>query len=67
LKDRVHLARYNWGYIVVDEGHCLRNLDCKLMKEIKKYNSAGRMILTGTPLHVDFFNMNFLKLIPYYF
>ena len=52
IKDRVHLARYNWGYIVVDEGHRLKNLDCKLMKEIKKYNSAGRMILTGTPLHV---------------
>lgn len=52
IKDRLHLARYNWGYIVVDEGHRLKNLDCKLMKEIKKYNSAGRMILTGTPLHV---------------
>ena len=55
IKDRLHLARYNWGYIVVDEGHRLKNLDCKLMKEIKKYNSAGRMILTGTPLHVIFF------------
>lgn len=51
LKDRVHLATYNWGYIVVDEGHRLKNLDCKLMQEIKKYPSAGRMILTGTPLH----------------
>jgi ATP-dependent DNA helicase len=52
IKDRVHLAQYDWGYIVVDEGHRLKNLDCKLMKEIKKYKSAGRMILTGTPLHV---------------
>ncbi|KAG2031003.1 SNF2 family N-terminal domain-containing protein [Suillus americanus] len=51
LKDRVHLSTYNWGYIVVDEGHRLKNLDCKLMQEIKKYPSAGRMILTGTPLH----------------
>ncbi|GLB42625.1 putative SNF2 family N-terminal domain [Lyophyllum shimeji] len=51
IKDRVHLAQYNWGYIVVDEGHRLKNLDCKLMQEIKKYKSAGRMILTGTPLH----------------
>lgn len=55
IKDRVHLAHYDWGYIVVDEGHRLKNLDCKLMKEIKKYKSAGRMILTGTPLHVSFF------------
>ena len=58
IKDRVHLARYNCGYIVVDEGHRLKNLDCKLMKEIKKYSSAGRMILTGTPLHVLFFFFN---------
>ena len=52
IKDRVHLSNYNWGYIVVDEGHRLKNLNCKLIKEIKKYTSAGRMILTGTPLHV---------------
>lgn len=51
IKDRALLAPYEWGYIVVDEGHRLKNLDCKLMREIKKYNSAGRMILTGTPLH----------------
>ncbi|KAG6809199.1 hypothetical protein H0H92_001186 [Tricholoma furcatifolium] len=51
IKDRAHLEHYNWGYIVVDEGHRLKNLDCKLMQEIKKYQSAGRMILTGTPLH----------------
>ncbi|KAF8968479.1 SNF2 family N-terminal domain-containing protein [Flammula alnicola] len=50
IKDRAHLAHYDWGYIVVDEGHRLKNFDCKLMKEIKKYTSAGRMILTGTPL-----------------
>lgn len=55
IKDRIHLANYDWGYIVVDEGHRLKNLDCKLMKEIKKYTSAGRMILTGTPLHVSLF------------
>lgn len=55
IKDRVHLAKYNWGYIVVDEGHRLKNLDCMLMREIKKYPSAGRMILTGTPLHVSLF------------
>ncbi|KAG2002418.1 SNF2-family ATP dependent chromatin remodeling factor snf21 [Coprinopsis cinerea AmutBmut pab1-1] len=51
MRDRVHLSRYQWGYIVVDEGHRLKNLNCKLMTEIKKYSSAGRMILTGTPLH----------------
>ncbi|KAF8827928.1 hypothetical protein HHX47_DHR4000605 [Lentinula edodes] len=51
IKDRAQLAGYNWGYIVVDEGHRLKNLDCTLTREIKKYPSASRMILTGTPLH----------------
>jgi ATP-dependent DNA helicase len=61
IRDRVHLAHYDWGYIVVDEGHRLKNLDCKLMREIKKYPSAGRMILTGTPLHVSFYTFFFCK------
>ncbi|KAF9232388.1 SNF2 family N-terminal domain-containing protein [Melanogaster broomeanus] len=51
IRDRSHLAKYNWGYILVDEGHRLKNLNCRLIQEIKKYPSAGRMILTGTPLH----------------
>ncbi|KAG6331467.1 hypothetical protein ID866_7620 [Astraeus odoratus] len=52
IRDRPYLSKYNWGYIVVDEGHRLKNLNCRLIQEIKKYPSAGRMILTGTPLHV---------------
>ncbi|KAI9508710.1 P-loop containing nucleoside triphosphate hydrolase protein [Russula earlei] len=51
IKDRVHLAKYEWGQIIVDEGHRLKNTDSILMQEIKKYPSAGRMLLTGTPLH----------------
>ena len=68
IKDRVHLSHYDWGYIVVDEGHRLKNLDCKLMKEIKKSKSAGRMILMGTPLHVyPLITIKFLFLISNYF
>ncbi|KIK69911.1 hypothetical protein GYMLUDRAFT_34310 [Collybiopsis luxurians FD-317 M1] len=51
IKDRAYLSAYSWGYIVVDEGHRLKNLDCRLTREIKKYPTASRMILTGTPLH----------------
>lgn len=53
MKDRPYLAGYPWGFIVVDEGHRLKNMDCKLMREIKQYQSANRLILTGTPLHVS--------------
>ena len=53
IKDRVHLARFDWGQVIVDEGHRLKNMDSILMREIKKYPSAGRTLLTGTPLHVS--------------
>jgi ATP-dependent DNA helicase len=53
IKDRVHLAKYDWGQVIVDEGHRLKNMDTILMREIKKYPSAGRTLLTGTPLHVS--------------
>ncbi|KAF8590398.1 hypothetical protein K439DRAFT_1330028, partial [Ramaria rubella] len=51
IKDSKYLSKYPWNFIVVDEGHRLKNMDCKLMQEIKKYDSANRLILTGTPLH----------------
>ena len=53
MRDRVHLEKNDWKYIVVDEGHRLKNLNCKLIQELKRYPSANRLILTGTPLHVS--------------
>ncbi|KAI7868291.1 SNF2 family N-terminal domain-containing protein [Spinellus fusiger] len=50
MNDRKYLQRYNWKYIVVDEGHRIKNLNCKLIKELKAYSSANRLLLTGTPL-----------------
>jgi ATP-dependent DNA helicase len=41
-----------WKYIVVDEGHRLKNLNCRLIRELKCYQSANRLLLTGTPLQV---------------
>ena len=52
IKDRVHLAKYDGGQVIV-EGHRLKNMDSILMQEMKKYPSAGRMLLTGTPFHVS--------------
>ncbi|ORX34552.1 putative helicase [Kockovaella imperatae] len=51
MKDQKFLSGFMWKFIVVDEGHRLKNLDCKLIRELKSYTSANRMILTGTPLH----------------
>ena len=34
------------------QGHRLKNLNCKLIKELKSYQSANRLLLSGTPLQV---------------
>lgn len=51
IRDRKWLANYPWKFIVVDEGHRLKNLNCRLIRELKTYRSANRLILSGTPLH----------------
>jgi ATP-dependent DNA helicase len=48
--DSKHLANFTWKYLVVDEGHRLKNKDCRLMKELKRIPSQQRVLLTGTPL-----------------
>ncbi|KAL8991616.1 MAG: hypothetical protein Q9169_007817 [Polycauliona sp. 2 TL-2023] len=50
MRDKKYLANYHWKFIVVDEGHRLKNFNCKLVKELKQYPTESRMILTGTPL-----------------
>ncbi|KAI4181171.1 MAG: hypothetical protein L6R41_006777 [Letrouitia leprolyta] len=50
MRDKKYLANYQWKFIVVDEGHRLKNFNCKLVKELKQYPAESRMILTGTPL-----------------
>jgi ATP-dependent DNA helicase len=50
MADRKFLQKYNWKYLVVDEGHRLKNFDCKLIRELKCIPTANKLLLTGTPL-----------------
>ncbi|KAI8822857.1 SNF2 family N-terminal domain-containing protein [Fimicolochytrium jonesii] len=50
MRDKNHLQLLKWVYVIVDEGHRLKNLDCKLIRELKSYRSANRLLLTGTPI-----------------
>ncbi|PKI71064.1 hypothetical protein CRG98_008529 [Punica granatum] len=45
-----YLRHYTWKYVVVDEGHRLKNSKCKLLKELKYLNVENKLLLTGTPL-----------------
>ncbi|ORX52165.1 hypothetical protein BCR36DRAFT_286675 [Piromyces finnis] len=50
INDKKFLSKYKWKYIIVDEGHRLKNYNCKLFRELKLYKADNRLLLTGTPL-----------------
>ncbi|RDY07314.1 ATP-dependent DNA helicase DDM1, partial [Mucuna pruriens] len=45
-----YFRSYDWKYLVVDEGHRLKNSKCKLVKALKYINVENKLLLTGTPL-----------------
>ncbi|KAI1330419.1 hypothetical protein F5Y16DRAFT_396387 [Xylariaceae sp. FL0255] len=44
------LQKQNWNYIVLDEGHLIKNPKAKISIAVKKLASNHRLILTGTPI-----------------
>ncbi|KAI0014124.1 SNF2 family domain-containing protein [Xylariaceae sp. FL0662B] len=44
------LEKQNWNYIVLDEGHLIKNPKAKISIAVKKLLSNHRLILTGTPI-----------------
>ncbi|XP_007035456.2 PREDICTED: chromatin structure-remodeling complex protein SYD isoform X1 [Theobroma cacao] len=48
--DRPKLSKLHWHYIIIDEGHRIKNASCKLNADLKHYQSSHRLLLTGTPL-----------------
>jgi ATP-dependent DNA helicase len=51
LTDFTHFNKVgNWKYLVVDEGHRLKNSQGKLLKKLQALSTDNRLLLTGTPL-----------------
>ena len=51
IKDKAVLSKYHWKYMIIDEGHRMKNHHCKLTQILNTYYTAGnRILLTGTPL-----------------
>jgi ATP-dependent helicase STH1/SNF2 len=51
LKDRLRLNKYDWKYIIIDEGHKMKNAKSKFAGVLgQQYQSDHRILLTGTPL-----------------
>ncbi|XP_047102247.1 ATP-dependent helicase brm isoform X2 [Schistocerca piceifrons] len=51
IKDKGMLAKLHWKYMVIDEGHRMKNHHCKLTQVLNThYVATHRLLLTGTPL-----------------
>ncbi|XP_040848362.1 lymphoid-specific helicase isoform X1 [Ochotona curzoniae] len=50
MRDRNALQHCYWKYLIVDEGHRIKNMNCRLIRELKRFNADNKLLLTGTPL-----------------
>ncbi|ODV87021.1 hypothetical protein CANARDRAFT_180421, partial [[Candida] arabinofermentans NRRL YB-2248] len=50
IVDFKYLNSASWKYLIVDEGHRLKNFQCKLVRQLKRLDTSNRLLLTGTPL-----------------
>ncbi|XP_059468333.1 ATP-dependent helicase brm isoform X2 [Neocloeon triangulifer] len=51
IKDKAILAKLRWKYMIIDEGHRMKNHHCKLTQILNThYLAPHRLLLTGTPL-----------------
>lgn len=50
IKDHTFLRGVDWKFLIVDEGHRLKNSKCLLIQKLKELNVQNRLLITGTPL-----------------
>ncbi|XP_022650528.1 probable global transcription activator SNF2L2 [Varroa jacobsoni] len=51
IKDKATLSKIKWKYMIIDEGHRMKNHHCKLTQVLNThYTAPHRLLLTGTPL-----------------
>ncbi|VDL83099.1 unnamed protein product [Nippostrongylus brasiliensis] len=51
IREKALLGKIRWKYMIIDEGHRLKNHNCKLTLMLNGYfHAQHRLLLTGTPL-----------------
>jgi len=50
MREKAHLRKFAWEYIIIDEAHRIKNEDSSLSNIVRTFNSRNRMLITGTPL-----------------
>jgi chromodomain-helicase-DNA-binding protein 4 len=51
--EAAELGRLEWGALVVDEGHRLKNKEARLFKDLQGLRCHHRVLLTGAPPPAD--------------
>ncbi|KAF5175558.1 Snf2 chromatin remodeling protein [Thalictrum thalictroides] len=52
MRDKAFLKKFHWHYMIVDEGHRLKNHESALARTLLSgYRIRRRLLLTGTPIH----------------
>ncbi|XP_071515644.1 DNA excision repair protein ERCC-6-like [Panulirus ornatus] len=44
------LLQYDWHYIILDEGHKIRNPEAQITVALKRFHTPHRLILSGSPI-----------------
>ncbi|KAM5467950.1 chromatin remodeling complex Adenosinetriphosphatase [Microsporum audouinii] len=50
LREKSHLKKFAWEYIIIDEAHRIKNEESSLSQIIRVFKSRNRLLITGTPL-----------------
>lgn len=50
LREKTHLKKFAWEYIIIDEAHRIKNEESSLAQMVRLFNSRNRLLITGTPL-----------------
>lgn len=50
IRDRKALSKLYYKYLVVDEGHRLKNSNCQLVTQLKQIGADNKLLLTGTSI-----------------
>eukprot|EP00923_Selenidium_pygospionis_P045656 GHVN01078873.1.p1 GENE.GHVN01078873.1~~GHVN01078873.1.p1 ORF type:complete len:913 (+),score=165.91 GHVN01078873.1:262-3000(+) len=50
VKEKSALQKFNFGYVIIDEAHRIKNEVSKLSQTVRQLKTSFRLLLTGTPL-----------------
>ena len=47
IRDAKPLQKFNYKYMVMDEGHRLKNFNCKLIRSLREFDTANKLSALG--------------------